>query len=261
MVKNKLTKRILSGALALSLTLGLAGVMPVPNKGGSMAKSGAVITTSAKKNTKNINGKFNKNLKKYRKKHKKQAKEVKAWITLEGTKINYPVMFTGIGKNNDKYLHINIDGKKDTHGMLFCSYITPKRKITYNNIIYGHNMKDGSMFADLRFYDKKSYYKKHKYVKIYTDKYNYVYEVVDVFRISCAPGSKDRKIYENFASIGSKSKFKKWKKQVQKLREYKIGKKYTNKDKLMILSTCEYTKENGRMAVLCKQIKCKKVKK
>ena len=217
------------------------------------------ITRLAAKNAKTTTKNYNKNLKNYKKKHKKQAKEVAAWITIKGTRINYPVMYTGI-KNNTKYLHKNIDGKKDSHGMLFASYITPKRRISYNNIIYGHNMKDGSMFAGLNRYASKSFFKKHKYVKLDTAGYNYVYQVVDVFRISCAKGSKDRMIYEKFAQLDNKKVYKKWKKQVAKNREYNCGGKYNSSDELLILSTCEYSKENGRLAILCKQVKCKKNK-
>lgn len=217
------------------------------------------ITQLSAKNNKKISKKYNKKLKKYKKAHKKQAKEVAAWVTIAGTRINYPVMYTGI-KNNTKYLHKNISGQEDPHGMLFASYLTPKRRISYNNIIYGHNMKDRSMFADLDKYASKSFYKGHKYVKLDTEGYNYVYEVVEVFRISCVKGSKDRMIYEKFAQIDNKKTFNKWKKQLVKNREYKCSGKYNRSDNLMILSTCEYSKENGRLAVLCKQIKCNKVK-
>ena len=217
------------------------------------------VTKVAAKNAKTTTKNYNKNLKNYKKKHKKQAKEVAAWITINGTRINYPVMYTGI-KNNTKYLHKNIDGKKDSHGMLFASYITPKRRISYNNIIYGHNMKDGSMFAGLNRYASKSFFKNHKYVKLDTAGYNYVYEVVDIFRISCAKGSKDRMIYEKFAQLDNKKVYKKWKKQVAKNREYNCGGKYNSSDELLILSTCEYSKENGRLAILCKQVKCRKNK-
>jgi len=211
------------------------------------------------KNNKSISKKYNKNLKNFKKKYKKQSKEVAAWISISGTKINYPVMYTGL-KNNTKYLQKNIKGEKDTHGMLFASYMTPKRKITYNSVIYGHNMKDGTMFTDLTKYASKSFYNTHKYVKFSTQGYNYVYEVVEVARVSCKTGSKDRMIYQKFCQLNNKKTFKKWQKQVAKNREYKCSGKYKRTDKLLMLSTCEYTKENGRFIVICKQIKCKKVK-
>lgn len=217
------------------------------------------VTQLGAKNNKKITKKYNKKLKAYKKKYKKQSSEISAWITIAGTKIDYPVMYTGL-KNNTKYLQKNIDGEKDPHGMLFASYITPKRKITYNNVIYGHNMKDGTMFTDLTKYANKAFYKKHKYVKLDTQKYNYVYEVVEVIRISCKKGSKDRMIYEKFAQIDNKKVFKKWQKQVAKNREYKCSGKYKRTDNLLMLSTCEYEKENGRFVLICKQVKCKKVK-
>ncbi len=217
------------------------------------------ITQTGAANNKTVSKHYYSKLKSYKKKHKKQSKEIAAWITIAGTKIDYPVMYSGT-KNNTKYLQKNINGRKDTHGMLFASYITPKRKITYNNVIYGHNMKDGTMFTDLTKYANKSFYKKNKYVKIYTQGYNYSYEVVEVIRISCKKGSKDRMIYEKFAQLNNKKTFKKWQKQVAKNREYKCSGKYKSTDKLLMLSTCEYEKENGRFILICKQVKCAKVK-
>ncbi len=226
----------------------------------AFVKSQRAVTQLGAKNNKKISKKYYKKLKNYKKKYKKQSNEIAAWISIAGTKIDYPVMYSGL-KNNTKYLKKNIKGQKDSHGMLFASYITPKRKISYNNIIYGHNMKDGTMFTDLTKYASKSFYKKHKYIKIYTQGYNYVYEVVEVVRVSCKTGSKDRMIYEKFAQLNNKKTFKKWQKQVAKNREYKCSGKYKRTDKLMMLSTCEYQKENGRFALICKQVKCTKVKK
>ena len=222
-------------------------------------KQNSEITQVGAKNNKTVTKTYNKQLKSFKKKHKKQSKEIAAWITIAGTKIDYPVMYSGL-KNNTKYLKKDINGKKDSHGMLFASYITPTRKITYNNVIYGHNMKDGTMFTDLLKYQNKSFYKNHKYVKLSTKGYNYSYEVVEVIRISCKKGSKDRMILEKFAEIGNKKVFNQWKKQVTKNREYKCSGKYNRNDTLMILSTCEYEKENGRFVLVCKQVKNKKVK-
>ncbi len=222
-------------------------------------KQDSEITQVGAKSNKNVTKTYNKKLKSFKKKHKKQSKEIAAWITIAGTKIDYPVMYSGL-KNNTKYLKKDINGKKDSHGMLFASYITPTRKITYNNVIYGHNMKDGTMFTDLLKYQNKSFYKNHKYVELSTKGYNYSYEVVEVIRISCKKGSKDRMILEKFADIGNKKVFKQWKNQVTKNREYKCSGKYNRNDTLMILSTCEYEKENGRFVLVCKQVKSKKVK-
>ncbi len=54
--------------------------------------------------------------------------------------------------------------------------------------------------------------------------------------------------------MDNKKVYKKWKKQVAKNREYNCGGKYNSSDELLILSTCEYSKENGRLAILCKQV-------
>ncbi len=225
-------------------------------------KKKAVPKKPGAKNTSKTSKKLNNSLKKYRKIHKKQAKQIAGWIKINGTNVNYPVMYSGL-KHNDKYLHKNIYGKEDNHGMIFASYLTTSRKISYNYIIYGHNMKDETMFGNLDNYGKPSYAKSHRYINVDTSKYDYVYEVVDVVRLSCAAGSKDKMIYNKFAQINKKKVYNNWKKQVNKCRDKNYKKalgKYTNKDRLVILSTCEYTKENGRLGLICKQKKCVKVK-
>lgn len=225
-------------------------------------KKKAVPKKPGAKNTSKTSKKLNNSLKKYRKIHKKQAKQIAGWIKINGTNVNYPVMYSGL-KHNDKYLHKNIYGKEDNHGMIFASYLTTSRKISYNYIIYGHNMKDETMFGNLDNYGKPSYAKSHRYINVDTSKYDYVYEVVDVVRLSCAAGSKDKMIYNKFAQINKKKVYNNWRKQVNKCRDKNYKKalgKYTNKDRLVILSTCEYTKENGRLGLICKQKKCVKVK-
>ena len=152
------------------------------------------------------------------------------------------------------------NGSKDNSFEIFVDYQNDDDFRDENTVIYGHNMKDGTMFTDLTKYASKSFYNTHKYVKFSTQGYNYVYEVVEVARVSCKTGSKDRMIYQKFCQLNNKKTFKKWQKQVAKNREYKCSGKYKRTDKLLMLSTCEYTKENGRFIVICKQIKCKKVK-
>ena len=162
-----------------------------------------------------------------------------------------------------EYLYANPKGAYSQWGNPFMDYecgIKDSSKLSDNFLIYGHNMKDGTMFTDLLKYQNKSFYKNHKYVKLSTKGYNYSYEVVEVIRISCKKGSKDRMILEKFAEIGNKKVFNQWKKQVTKNREYKCSGKYNRNDTLMILSTCEYEKENGRFILVCKQVKNKKVK-
>ena len=88
--------------------------------------------------------------------------DVIGWIKIDGTNIDYPVM-----QNGDFYLHKNIYKNYSSHGTpylaQYCNLITSD-----NLIIYGHHMKDNSMFAQLENYKNYNFYKNHKYIKLYT---------------------------------------------------------------------------------------------
>ena len=92
--------------------------------------------------------------------------DVVAWIRIPDTVIDYPIVQ---GKDNQEYLHKNIYNKYLYAGTIFINSQNSTDFTDKNTIIYGHNMKDGSMFATLNNYiSKESYYKEHKYVQIYT---------------------------------------------------------------------------------------------
>ncbi len=84
--------------------------------------------------------------------------DVKAWIKIEGTKINYPVVQ---GSDNDFYLNHMVNKKQNAAGSIFWDYENKTDFSDVNTIIYGHHMKNGSMFAGLQSYDSQDYYEVH----------------------------------------------------------------------------------------------------
>ena len=86
------------------------------------------------------------------------------WITIDGTKVNYPVMQSVNGDSN-YYLDHNFDQQEDKNGSLFlddrCDVIKP----TANLIIYGHHMRSGAMFGDLDNYKSESFFRDHQYIR------------------------------------------------------------------------------------------------
>ncbi|MEX1377369.1 MAG: class B sortase [Eubacteriales bacterium] len=85
------------------------------------------------------------------------------YINIEGTAIDYPVMYSG---DNEYYLHYDFDKNYSYHGAVFLDfrcdvYDMPE---TRNIILYGHRMKDGSMFRSLVFYFEKDFFDEHKIV-------------------------------------------------------------------------------------------------
>lgn len=97
-------------------------------------------------------------------------RQIVAWLYCEGTNINYPVLQ---GKNNTYYLSHNANKKTDQAGALFFDYRNELGRALQNLIIYGHRMKDGSMFGELAKFADKSYCDKHSVFYLLTPEQNY----------------------------------------------------------------------------------------
>lgn len=97
-----------------------------------------------------------------------------AWIDIKGTTINYPIV-----RDKKNYLKINFEGKESICGTLFVSAAQNPFK-DYNTVIFGHNMKDGSMFGTLKKYLDQKWFKEHQHIEIQFDGQNIIYEVFSV---------------------------------------------------------------------------------
>lgn len=93
----------------------------------------------------------------------KRNKDIRAWIQVPGTEINYPVLQ---GTTNDTYIRHDLDHKHLTAGSIFIDSDNRKPFIDLNTVIYGHNMYNGSMFSNLKKYNQE-YTKEHPYIYIY----------------------------------------------------------------------------------------------
>lgn len=96
-------------------------------------------------------------------------KDIVGWIYFEAAEISYPVLYSG---NDETYLRTTYDGKYQTAGSIFLEGQNSSDFSDKHIIIYGHNMRDKTMFGQLRLYKtNKSYYKNHQYFQlIYKDK-------------------------------------------------------------------------------------------
>lgn len=110
------------------------------------------------------------------KKLQERNKDVIGWLYIPDTKIDEPILK---GANNDSYLRKDIDKKSNTAGQIFIDEINKKDFKDDNTIIYGHNMKNGSRFHDLRYYVKKDFFNEHQYIYIYLP--NNTINVYEVF--------------------------------------------------------------------------------
>ena len=171
------------------------------------------------------------------------------WISIEDTKINYPVMQTPGSKNF--YLKHAFDKSYSEYGV---PYIQENCKLglSDNCVIYGHHMQDGSMFADLCKFESEDFYKEHKTIHFDTLAGFGEYEIVCVFKT--AAYSADGFKYYHFVDAADAAEFNSFLSSCQSLALYDTGVSAEYGDKLITLSTCEYSRSNGRMVIVARLV-------
>lgn len=176
------------------------------------------------------------------------------WITIDGTIIDYPVMYTP--DDPQYYLHMDYEEAWSMPGLPFadarCS-VTEDR--SDNIIIYGHNMQSGIMFHTLLEYENEDYYKEHKYIKFDTLYETGTYEIIGAARTQIYPEDDTENFhYYDFIDAGSEKKFQEYIDYVKGNMSYDTGVTAEYGDELITLSTCAYHVKNGRFIVLAKKV-------
>ncbi|MDL2225260.1 class B sortase [Eubacteriales bacterium OttesenSCG-928-M02] len=103
-----------------------------------------------------------------------QNEDVIGWIEVPGTKISYPLLST---VDNDYYLDHDFYHKKSSHGAIYLDIVNKPNLEDPLLVIYGHNMKDGTMFQNLHYFRDKSFFKNNKRILIYTPEGQLEYRV------------------------------------------------------------------------------------
>lgn len=169
------------------------------------------------------------------------------WIKIDETNISYPVMQS---KNEPNfYLKHAFDKSYSDYG---CPYIQENCAVggSDNLVIYGHHMKNGSMFSDLENYKNEDFYKEHKTISFDTLFERSEYEIVAVFKTVAY--SEEGFRYYHFVSAESAEDFDSYIAKCKELGFYDTGVNVEYGDKLITLSTCEYSQNNGRLVVVAK---------
>lgn len=172
------------------------------------------------------------------------------WIKIDGTVVNYPVMQTPDRENF--YLERNFSKAYSSHGCIYaretCDVNAPSDNVT----LYGHHMRDGSMFAVLDDYKNQSFYEEHDTIIFDTLTEHHTYKIFAVFKTSATVGRGFA--YHQFENAGTEAEFNAFVDQCKALSFYDTGITPVYGDKLICLSTCEYTLENGRFVVVAYRI-------
>ena len=182
-----------------------------------------------------------------------QNHDMVGWICISGTKINYPVMQSPDDPNF--YLKHSFDKSSSNHGCPYVNVNCDISKPSDNLIIYGHRMKDGSMFADLDKFTDKSFWENHKTITFNTLTLRQTYEIIAVFKVATGTGSASEFKYYSFTDASSPEEFEDYISKAKTKALYDTGITAEYGDKLLTLSTCEYTNHNGRLVVVAKRVK------
>lgn len=178
-----------------------------------------------------------------------QNADMVGWISIAGTTIKYPVMQTP--HNPDYYLKRSFD---KAYSDLGTPYMQENCRIAEsdNLVIYGHHIKGGKMFGALEDYKSQSFYEKHRVIAFDTLTKQAEYEIVGVFK-TVAYSSEGFRYYD-FVNAEDEEAFTAYIQKCKELALYDTGVSAEYGDRLITLSTCEYSAQNGRLVVVAKRV-------
>ena len=164
-------------------------------------------------------------------------KDVKAWLNIYGTQIDFPV---AQGETNEAYLNKDVLGEYKMSGSLFLDYRDNADFSSFNSIIFGHHMAESAMFGDLDKFNEKTYFDQHQFGNLYVGDKNhgikfFSFANVDAFDTSIyqTPVEELKLKTAYLVNIRAKAKF---------YRDIQVK----NTDHIVVLSTCSSDSTNGR---------------
>jgi sortase B len=154
-----------------------------------------------------------------------------AWLEFDNISISYPIMQ---GNDDQFYLHHNFAGKEDNAGSIFMEAQNNQDFSDAHTIVYGHNMRNGSMFGQLKKYKSKDFYNDNRYFTVYTETDVHRYEIFAYY---------DIKSYGNVYTLGfgHDAEFGAFIDQMLRRSYYDCGVSVGEQDQVVTLSTCSTT--------------------
>ncbi len=152
-----------------------------------------------------------------------------AWLKVENTNIEFPIVKTN---DNSYYLSHNFNKEYNKAGWIFADYKNKFDTTDKNIVIYGHNMRDNSMFGSLKDVIKKEWYnnESNKYITLITEEEYHIYEVFSVYQIE----KEDYYIKTNFKN----NEFEEFINTIKERSKKDFNVKVTKDDNILTLSTC-----------------------
>lgn len=165
--------------------------------------------------------------------------DIVAWLYCEDTVINYPV---AQGEDNEYYLHIRADGVYSRAGTIFLDFRNSSGFSDLNSVVYGHNMKNDTMFGTLTDYNSQSYYDEHPIMWLVTPEQSYV---VELFAGFVTPSDSD-----SYDIIYDYDDLEAYIEEIMPKSTFTSSVDVSGIEKIVTLSTCSYEYNNARYVLL-----------
>lgn len=171
--------------------------------------------------------------------------DYRGWIKIDNTNINYPILQ---GQDNEEYLYKDINNEYIVSGSIFMNYLNNGFD-DQNTVLFGHNMKNGTMFANLKKYKEEDFFYNNNDIEIELSNGQYLkYKVFSVYITD---------INDNYTktSFEDKDEYKEFLERIKNKSIYKSDISVNENDKIITLSTCSYEFNDARMVVHGKLLK------
>lgn len=179
--------------------------------------------------------------------------EIYAWIEVPGTNINYPIL-QHEGEDQGYYLTRDMYGEYNQAGSIYTEDYNNKDFQDYHTVLYGHNMKNGSMFHNVRYFAEREFFEEHKDLFVYMPGKILKYEIITCYEYD------DRHLLSLF-DYDDQEGFAAYIEEIMNPRSMytmvREDREVTTEDKLLTLSTCVANKPNNRrllQAVLIEEL-------
>ncbi len=113
-----------------------------------------------------------------------ENEDIYAWIYIPNTNIDYPILQHP--SNDTYYLEYNLDGSKGLPGCIYTEKINAKDFTDHNTLIYGHNMRNGTMFKDVHKFAEEEFFNENRFIFIYTPDELLIYDIYAAYRFTDA---------------------------------------------------------------------------
>jgi sortase B len=179
--------------------------------------------------------------------------DIKGWLKIPDTKIDYPVLKSFYG--SDFYLYRDIEGNSDKNGCLYLDYNSEIKPASKNIVIHGHNMETtGMMFSQLPKYRDINFYKEHPVITFDTIYKEAQWKVIALLRVSGQIANNGGFNYMQ-GSFEDDNEFLDFLYQIEARSLYHCPVDVNENDRLLMLSTCTYEVNNYRTVVVARKIR------